>query len=250
MASKPSELKANAWRGPLTPALAANGINAAIRNARRLLNDATILYNVGSFPSATAIGILAIEEYGKVNIIHQILLAKTDLARKKVWREYTSHTAKNTAWVMPNLLKSGARSVDDFRMLFEKHAKHQYVLDDFKQWSLYTECRGIFWSEPAQNITAEMAIEVLNHARALVTSLPEFSAERMEIYVKHMAPVWTEHNEDANTTAIRNALADYYEECQRCGWMKQGADPHEFFKAKPNEASAASDGELHDIANS
>jgi AbiV family abortive infection protein len=118
--SKPAELKAIAWRGPLTPALAANGINAAIRNARRLLNDATTLYNIGGFPSATALGILAIEEYGKVNIIHQILLAKTDSARRKVWREYTSHTAKNTAWVMPNLVKPGARSVDDFRMLFER----------------------------------------------------------------------------------------------------------------------------------
>ena len=243
--SKPAELKAIAWRGPLTPALAANGINAAIRNARRLLNDATILYNIGSFPSATALGVLAIEEYGKVNIIHQILLAKTDSARKKVWREYTSHTAKNTAWVMPNLVKSGARSVDDFRMLFEREAKHQYVLDDFKQWSLYTECRGAAWSEPVQNVTAEMAVEILDHAYSLITPLPEFSAERMEIYVKHLAPVWTEHNEDANTTAIRNALADYTKECQQRGWMKQGVDPHEFFKSKVNEASVTGNGEAH-----
>jgi AbiV family abortive infection protein len=242
MASKPSELKAIAWRGPLTPALAAGGINAAIRNARRLLNDATTLYKVGSFPSATALGILAIEEYGKVNIIHQILLAKTDLARKKLWRKYTSHTAKNTAWVMPNLLKSGARSVDDFRMLFEKDAKHQYVLDDFKQWGLYTECRGTAWSEPVQNIQAEMAIEVLNHAHALITPLPEFSEERMEVYVKHLSPVWTEHNEDADTTAIRNALADYYKECQQRGWMRQGVDPHDFFKARDNNASAVGNG--------
>lgn len=236
MASKPPELKAIAWRGPLTPALATDGINAAIRNARRLLKDATTLYNVGGFPSAAALGILAIEEYGKVSIIHQILLAKTDSARKKVWREYTSHTAKNTAWVMPNLLKSGARSVDDFRMLFEKDAKHQYMLDDFKQWSLYTECRGAMWSEPEQNITSGMAIELLNYAYALITPLPEFSAERMETYVKHLSPVWTEQNEDANTTAIRNALADYTSECQQRGWMKQGVDPHEFFKSKPTKS--------------
>src|SRR5207253_522079 len=108
--------------------------------------------------------------------------------------------------------------------------------DAFKQWSLYTECRGAAWSEPAQEITREMAIEVLNNADALITPLPEFRAERMELYVKHLSPFWTERTEEANATAIRNASADFYKECQHRGWMKQGVDPHEFFKTKANEA--------------
>src|ERR1700761_3850571 len=59
--SKPEEAKANAWRGALTPAWAAEGINAAYRNAARLLGDAEKLFVAGSFPSSLSLAVLAIE---------------------------------------------------------------------------------------------------------------------------------------------------------------------------------------------
>ncbi|SRR5258708_10079275 len=231
--SKPKEAKAIAWRGPLTPAGAAEGINAAYRNARRLLSDAEKLFITGSFPTATALAVLAIEEYGKPAIIHRILLAKTDRARREHWREYTSHTAKNTPWVVPNLIKAGAKTVDDFRPLFDETSLHRFVLDDFKQWGFYTECRGAEWSEPARTITGENCRETLDTARTLLSTVRNYTAEQMQCYVKHCSPVWTERAEDADTNAIREAMKNYATECQQRGWMSLGVDPADFFTPKP-----------------
>jgi AbiV family abortive infection protein len=186
--SKPYEAKANAWRGPLKAAWAADGINAAYRNAQRLFNDAETLFKAGSFPSAATLAVLAIEEYGKASIIHRILLAKTDKARREHWREYTSHTAKNAAWVIPNLIKAGARTVDDFRMLFEKGSLHTFTLDDLKQWGIYTECRGKIWSEPAGTITAEIAEDIVRTTRKFLKTIRFYRTEQMECYLKHLSP--------------------------------------------------------------
>ena len=229
---KPKEAKAIAWRGALTPAVAAEGINAAYRNSRRLVNDAEKLFLISSFPTAMTIAILAIEEYGKAAIIHRILLAKTDRARQVHWREYTSHTAKNTPWVMPNLIKSGAKTVDDFRLLFDEASLHRFVLDDFKQWGIYTECRGVEWSEPQKTITSEMCGEVLSYAKALLSTARVYTEEQMLCYVKHLSPVWTERAEDADTNAIREAMKNYAIECQQRGWMSLGVDPADFFAPK------------------
>jgi AbiV family abortive infection protein len=229
---KPKEAKAIAWRGALTPRVAAEGINAAYRNSRRLVNDAEKLFLISSFPTAMTVAILAIEEYGKAAIIHRILLAKTDRARQVHWREYTSHTAKNTPWVMPNLIKTGAKTVDDFRVLFDEASIHRFVLDDFKQWGIYTECRGVEWSEPEKTITGEMCGEVLSYAKALLSTARVYTEEQMRCYVKHLSPVWTERAEDADTTAIREAMKNYAIECQQRGWMSLGVNPENFFTPK------------------
>src|SRR5437016_4764135 len=134
---KPSDTKAIAWRQRLNPAAVAEGMNAALRNAKRLLHDAILLYNAGSFASATALAILATEEFGKQGILQRILLSKSNAQLKLHWKEFTSHTAKNNDWVVPNLVKAGATSIDDFKILNDKSSKHPYVLDDFKMWSLY-----------------------------------------------------------------------------------------------------------------
>ena len=52
------------YRGPLTPAQAADGINAASDNARRLAEDAQALFEQGSFAIAASLAILAVEEAG------------------------------------------------------------------------------------------------------------------------------------------------------------------------------------------
>lgn len=227
---KPKEAKAIAWRGPLTPALAAEGINAAYRNAQRLLADALKLFVMDSFPSSAVLAVLAIEEYWKLAIIHRILLAKTDRARQEHWREYTSHTSKNTPWVVLNLVREGAATVDDFGMLFDKTSKHRFVLDDVKQWGLYTECRGAAWSEPATTIDSETCREIVSYAQALIGRACVFTAERLTCYVQHLSPVWTERKEDADTNAIREAMINYISECQQRGWVFLEVNATAFFK--------------------
>jgi AbiV family abortive infection protein len=243
---KPQEAKTHAWRGALSPAWAAEGINAAYRNALRLFDDAQKLFRSGSFPSAAALAVLAIEEYGKPSIIHRILLAKTDKARRDHWREYTSHTAKNTPWVVPNLIKGGAKTLDDFKMLFDRSSVHTFMLDDFKQWGFYTECRGVMWSEPVKTITAEMCQEILGYAEGLVRTIRFYTAEQMECYVKHLSSVWRERAEDTDTDAMRQAMIDYIKECQERGWISTGVDPSIFFKLtsgqSPDESKQATQG--------
>lgn len=229
---KPDSVKAIAWRGPLTPAVAADGINAAYRNARRLLKDAEQLAATGSYPTATALAVLAIEEHGKASIIHLIVLAKNPDTRKKHWQEYTSHTAKNAAWVLLNLIKAGAKTLDDFRIIFDESSPHPFILDDFKQWGFYTDCRGRMWSEPEKQITPEICREVLTCAVALIRTARDYTAEQMECYVRHLSPVWIDIDRptDAERQAMRKAMADYSIECQQQGWMSPGLDPAEFFR--------------------
>jgi len=226
---KPDAVKANAWRGRLTPAWAASGINAATRNAKRLLADAQKLFQTGSYPSALSLAVLAIEEAGKRGIIERILLAKTDQQLKEHWREYTSHTAKNNAWVVPNLVKAGAEHVDDFKILADEGSPHPYVLDDFKMWGFYTDCRGILWTEPASTITPEMAFEVLHLANKIVAHTQDITTEQMEAYFKHLSPVWSEDCRKADSQAVKDALKAYMKECQERGWLAREVDIDAFF---------------------
>jgi ABC-type branched-subunit amino acid transport system substrate-binding protein len=57
--------KHTVYRGALSAAQIAAGMNAALRNARRLVKDARVLVETGAFPSAASLAILAIEEAGK-----------------------------------------------------------------------------------------------------------------------------------------------------------------------------------------
>lgn len=210
--------------------MAADGINAAYRNSRRLFDDAAAMFAAQRYPTAMSLAVLSIEEYGKASIIHRILLAKSDKTRIEHWREFTSHTAKNTSWVVLNLIKSGATSVDDFRILADPKSPHPFVLDDFKQWGFYTECRGNKWTEPEKTITHDMTFEVLTYAGALLRTARDVTSQQMECYVRHLFAVCTDNPEDADQNAVRRALVDYAVECQQNGWMSQETDPAEFFK--------------------
>ena len=57
------------YRGKLTPAQIAEGMNAAICNARRLEGDAQVLFDLERYPTAASIAVLSIEESRKVSIL-------------------------------------------------------------------------------------------------------------------------------------------------------------------------------------
>ena len=66
---KPKRLsgrRLRSFRGELTPEQTADGMNAARRNAGRLVRDAKVMLDAGSFATATALSILGIEESDKV----------------------------------------------------------------------------------------------------------------------------------------------------------------------------------------
>ena len=130
------------YRGSLSPAQIAAGMNAARENASRLLNDAKLLAQSERYASATALAILSIEEIGKDGFLRELSYANDPKAIKNAWRRYRSHTSKNAIWVAPDLAMKGARTLDDFIPAFDDSADHRYVLDQLKQVAIYTDCLG------------------------------------------------------------------------------------------------------------
>jgi AbiV family abortive infection protein len=99
------------YRGSLDAAAVAEGINAANRNARRLVADAKLLLDAERYPSAAALAALAIEESGKVAILRALAVAKSPEELRAQWRRYRDHRSKNGAWILPSLVAQGARQL-------------------------------------------------------------------------------------------------------------------------------------------
>ena len=89
------------YRGRLSPRQVAEGMNAASRNAVRLLKDAEILFEAKRYPSAAALAALAIEEAGKLPILRALAVAQDGSEVKEGWKQYRSHQTKNVLWLMP-----------------------------------------------------------------------------------------------------------------------------------------------------
>jgi AbiV family abortive infection protein len=134
--------KLDAYRGRLSAAQIAAGMNAAAKNARRLVEDAATLLAAGRFPTAASLATLAIEEAGKISILRMLALATSDAEAAEAWKDFRSHTRKNSAWLLPQLAATGARKLDDFRPLFDEASDHPFMLDQIKQLGFYTDCLG------------------------------------------------------------------------------------------------------------
>ena len=102
--------KLSQHRGPISLAMIAEGMNSARVNARRLFEDASTLHEAGRTPSALALAILSIEESGKISILRQMVLCETEEEWRKAWKDYRSHTSKNTAWILGELAARSERS--------------------------------------------------------------------------------------------------------------------------------------------
>jgi AbiV family abortive infection protein len=75
------------YRGRLKPSQIADGINAALDNAKSLADAASLLLRSQNYPLAASIAALAIEEAGKVPILRSLAVAKTDEEVAQCWRE-------------------------------------------------------------------------------------------------------------------------------------------------------------------
>lgn len=158
--------KADPYRGPLSPFQIAEGIAAAKRNARRLLEDAGTLYDSGRFPSATSLAALSIEEFGKLPILRRMALATTGDDWRICWRDFANHGAKSAQWSVPFLVKQ-ADTPEEFFAAFGA-ARDPVLLDSLKQLGLYLGCYGrAHWAEPHHVIEKDQAEPVLYAARAI-----------------------------------------------------------------------------------
>jgi AbiV family abortive infection protein len=216
--------KLDAYQGKLTPAQIAKGMNAAVTNARRLAEDAAALFDARRFPTAASLAILSIEEAGKISILRSLALARTNDELLDVWKEYRSHTRKNVAWLLPQLVAAGARKLDDFRPLFEKDSDHPYILDQVKQIGFYTDCLGkAHWSSPEAVIDETLARMLVKVAKIL-TQKNEHTEKEIELWVEHIGPVWKKH-----PALMKQALVTWYAAMQRRGLVPDSTNQMEQF---------------------
>jgi AbiV family abortive infection protein len=212
-----SATKLDQYKGRLGPVQIAEGINATFNNARRLAEDARLLFNNRRFPRAASLAILSIEESGKVSILRHLSVAESDQEVKDCWRDYRSHLKKNVMGALFDEMARGARKLDDFSDMFREDTDFPHLLDQVKQIGFYTDCLGrAHWSEPTTAVDEALAKQMVAAAELLVKS-KEVSPKEIELWVKHLGPVW---NKDPGW--MRKALENWYEDMQRHGLAPDG----------------------------
>ncbi|WP_428274394.1 AbiV family abortive infection protein [Candidatus Palauibacter sp.] len=202
--------------GRLTPAQIALGMNAANRNARRLAEDAKLLLENGRFPTAASIAVLSIEESGKLSVLRGLALAPDQEVRKRAWKGYRSHRSKNTAWIVPDLVAKGVRSLDALRLAADPSGTHTLLLDQVKQLGLYTDCLGPrCWTEPKTAIDEPFAKKLVLIADVMARREAVTSRE-MELWVEYMQPVY-----GAPLHEMKAALTRWYAAMREAGLSTQ-----------------------------
>jgi AbiV family abortive infection protein len=212
------QFSSNRYPGPLTPAQAAAGIDAAMGTARGLLRDAELLLENERWQRATALAILAIEEIGKVEILRSILLARDADELETEWRAYRSHTKKNVGWIFLDLIRKGARKLEEFGPIYDTRSGHGKFLDAVKQECFYSNVTDEGeWFSPEQRIKPELAKTVFTIARILVQEGPSpmTSEAELTLWVKHLSPVWK-----GPMLEMKKALAACYAEAEAKGVLQ------------------------------
>lgn len=219
-----SSKKLNAYRGPLSAAEIAAGMNVANANAVRLVEDAQTLNDAGRYPTAASLAALSIEESGKVSVLRQLATATSKEEVAAAWKSYRSHTHKNVQWLLPDLAMKGARKLEDLRPLFEADAEHPFVLDQVKQLGFYTDCLGNrHWSVPFDVVDGELAGALVQIARLLVGKR-ETTVEEIELWIRHIGAAPKD-----DLPAMKRALATWYSAMQDAGQRPGGINEMERF---------------------
>ncbi|MCC8619930.1 AbiV family abortive infection protein [Xanthomonas vesicatoria] len=204
--------KLDAYKGRLTAEQIAEGMSAAAENAARLVEDAEVLLDRGSFATAVSLAALAIEEAGKVSILRALAVARTDEEVRDCWKDYRSHTCKNAAWIFPQLFASGARQLESFRPMFAEKSDHTAILDNLKQLGFYTDCLGnAHWARPSNVIDAQLALQVVSTAKIL-SHPSKHSVREVALWVEHIGPVWKQ-----DMTWMKQALLNWQDAMYREG---------------------------------
>ncbi|MCK4368901.1 MAG: AbiV family abortive infection protein [Dehalococcoidales bacterium] len=206
------------YKGKLNFKQIANGINAANRNAISLIEDAELLLKNKRYASAAALAILSIEESGKKSLLRgmSVLTKNKDIIDH--WRDYRKHTKKNMMWLLPHFIAMGKWKFDDLKHLFST-GKHAYMIEQLKQFCLYTDCIGeIRWSEPSKFMNEELAEITLETAK-LLKSDEEETVEDLRIWAKHF-----KKGMDMDMDDVRKASLHYFAELKERGKYKDGMD--------------------------
>jgi AbiV family abortive infection protein len=198
----------------------ADGMNAACENARRLVEDAQILFDFQRYPSAVSLAILAIEESGKTAILREMATARDGKALKAAWKSYRSHTKKNVAWPLRDLVIDGARKLEDFDQITNLRGDHPEALDSVKQIGFYTDCLGkAHWSVPSDIIDESTAKSILSVSQTLAKKRV-YTEREIELWVVHVGPV-----KEGALEHQKQAIYDWFRAMEAEGLIEEGKIP-------------------------
>ncbi|HAQ00469.1 AbiV family abortive infection protein [Rhodospirillum rubrum] len=218
------------YRGPITPASAAEGMNAARQNALRLVFDAKLLLEAERYPTAASVAALSIEESGKLSILRTIVVLSDVNRLRDEWRRYRDHRSKNGAWILPDLARKGARHLYELAMTIERDGEHTAILNSIKQIGFYTDCYGkIHWSNPSMVIDRELANSLVKIAEIL-TPKNDVTVRELELWVDAIRPVY-------GTSEMSNGLLRWATQMHREGLSDR--TPEEYAKFVFGEETAA-----------
>ncbi len=204
------------YRGPLSVAQIAEGMNVATENATRLATDARILLNAERWPTAASVASLSIEEAGKVTVLRRLLTATGDHVRP-IWKDYRTHTKKNVLWIIRDLVTNGARKIEDFGAIVDSNSNHPRTLDLVKQLGFYSDCLGDgHWSAPNEAINRDLASSLVEVAE-IVAPRRVISIRELELWIEHWNP-----NHPEGDVGMMRGVADYYAAMQAEGLAPAG----------------------------
>jgi len=208
------------YKGRLSASQITSGINAAIKNSRRLCEDAKLLFDSSRYPSALALAILSIEESGKAAILRSLSIAEDGKEIKEGWKRYRSHRDKNTHWIAVDMILEGARSLEDLSKIADPSSDHPKILDQLKQVALYTDCLdSAHWSFPEEVVDKDLAAGILR-AADIFSRKQDCAEEHISLWMKHMLPVKNQ------SQSIQNqALLNWFNEMKDKGYMVEGDIP-------------------------
>lgn len=179
------------YKGTLTASQIAEGMNASIKNAQRLLQSAKILFEHKDYSSAVSLAVLAMEEVGKCSILRSLALAKDSASLKEAWKEYRTHVKKIRTCDLIRYISGNSIKLQDFRKIFEETNSLPYLLDQIKQIGFYTDCLGkAHWSIPANVIDKNFADHILHTAQCHCSSDKIITEKEIELWVECLSPVW------------------------------------------------------------
>ena len=208
--------KLSQYRGALAPVQIAEGMNAAIRNARRLADDARALFELERYPTAASIAVLSIEESGKVSILRHFAMARDLPTCRRIWQDYRNHRSKNVAWILPDLVAAGARDLDSLHLAAQVDAEHTALLDNVKQIAFYSDCLGsAHWSEPEKVIDRRLA-QILLKLADLFATKETVTSKEVELWKSHLGPAY-----GAPLQTMKEALLNWYRAMNDAGLLKE-----------------------------
>ena len=108
-------------------------------------------------------------------------------------RQYRDHRSKNGAWILPDLVNAGARTLQDLEAVVDRNAEHTALLNSLKQIGFYSDCYGdAHWSEPANIFEGKETklAEYLVKVAELLAIKKEITVREIELWIEHMKPAW------------------------------------------------------------